>query len=228
MNKPIECIFNDIPCVANRSEPCVPIGIVVHSTGANNKNLKRYVQPSKTDPNYDEIISVIGLNKNNNSWNRKSSKKSAHYVGGINAEGKFMFAHCVPEDLCSWTIGKGKNGSYNYEPTAHIQIEICEDNLSDFNYFTEMYMELVELCADICARHNFKVSSVVSHKEAHKLGYGSNHKDIDHWLEKFGVTMDILRKDIQECIYDKEFVKFIATLNKNGEKVTVEGSYRIV
>jgi hypothetical protein len=44
-------------------------GILWHSTGANNPNLKRYVQPSAGDKNYDALIKKIGKNTNNNSWN---------------------------------------------------------------------------------------------------------------------------------------------------------------
>nr|DAZ23811.1 MAG TPA: PGRP recognition protein [Caudoviricetes sp.] len=34
-----------------------PKGIMVHSTGCNNPNLKRYVQPSINDANYKTLIS---------------------------------------------------------------------------------------------------------------------------------------------------------------------------
>jgi hypothetical protein len=46
-----------------------PLGILWHSTGANNPTIKRYVQPLKTDSNYTEIINLIGLNPYNNDWN---------------------------------------------------------------------------------------------------------------------------------------------------------------
>jgi len=38
-----------------------PKGIMVHSTGANNPNLKRYIQPDD---------GRLGVNQNGNDWNR--------------------------------------------------------------------------------------------------------------------------------------------------------------
>jgi hypothetical protein len=46
-----------------------PLGVLWHSTGANNPTIKRYVQPLKTDSNYTEMINLIGLNPYNNDWN---------------------------------------------------------------------------------------------------------------------------------------------------------------
>jgi uncharacterized protein YgiM (DUF1202 family) len=45
------------------------------------------------------------------------------------------------------------------------------------------------------------VSSIVSHAEACKQGYGSNHGDIDHWLKRFGLTMNDFRKTVKTKIY---------------------------
>ena len=57
----IECLHTDSRCY-KAAEPSYPVGIVVHSTGVNNPSLKRYVQPSKDDPKYDELIAMIGKN----------------------------------------------------------------------------------------------------------------------------------------------------------------------
>ena len=50
----------------------VPKGIVVHSTGANSPNLKRYVQPSDNAPDKDEWIKLLGKNSYGNDWNHTS------------------------------------------------------------------------------------------------------------------------------------------------------------
>ena len=47
-----------------------PKGIMIHSTGCNNPNLKRYAQPSTNDSNYNALISQLG--KNNGGTDRKS------------------------------------------------------------------------------------------------------------------------------------------------------------
>ena len=41
-----------------------PAGVMVHSTGANNPNLRRYVQPDD---------GLLGTNPNGNDWNRSLS-----------------------------------------------------------------------------------------------------------------------------------------------------------
>ena len=46
-----------------------PKGILWHSTGCNNPNLARYVQPDDNAPNREELIKIIGVNKYNNDWN---------------------------------------------------------------------------------------------------------------------------------------------------------------
>lgn len=197
--KIIECLHTDSRCY-KAAEKSTPVGIVVHSTGVNNPNLKRYVQPSKSNANYDELIEVIGKNGNGNSWNR-NIKKSVHYVIGKQANGTVGIAHVLPETFCAWGVGKGKKGSYNYNPTAHIQFEVCEDNLKNATYFNACYNAAVSLCADICRRWGWEADVIVSHAEAHKKGFASNHKDIDHWLKKHGKTMKDFRKDVDALLH---------------------------
>ena len=194
----IKCLHTNSKCYKAAQE-AVPVGIVVHSTGANNPNMKRYVQPSKSDTNYNKLIKTIGLNANGNSWNR-SVDKAVHYVIGKLADGTVGVAQVLPETYCAWGVGKGKKGSYNYNPTAHIQFEVCEDDLKNATYFNDCYNASVALCADICKRWGWKSSAIVSHAEAYKKGYASNHADIDHWLKKHGKTMNDFRKDVDNLL----------------------------
>ena len=196
--KIIECLHTESKCYKAAQE-VKPVGIVVHSTGANNTSLKRYVQPSKSDPKYASLIQIIGKNSNGNHWNR-SVDKAVHYFIGKDADGNVAVAHVHPETYCAWGVGKGKKGSYNYAPTAHIQFEICEDNLKGKAYFDACYAAAVSLCADICKKWGWKVDVIVSHAEAYKKGYGSNHADIDHWLKKYGKTMDDFRRDVDNIL----------------------------
>lgn len=180
-----------------------PVGIVVHSTGANNKTLKRYVQPSKTDSNYDEIIADIGKNKYGNSWNRSSISKCVHAMIGVNQAGTVETYETLPYDTCAWGVGKGKKGSYNYNPTAHIQFEILEDNLKNADYFNAAFKEAIEYCAYLCKAFNLTVDKICSHKEASTAGYASSHGDPDHWLKKYGKSMDWFRAEVQKLLDEK-------------------------
>ena len=212
----IECLHTDSRCYKAAQE-AQPIGIVLHSTGANNTYLKRYVQPSAKAKDRKSLLTTLGENKNGNHWNR-DIKKSVHYIIGRRADGIVDSAHILPEEFCAWGVGKGKKGSYNYNPTAHIQIEVCEDDLKDKAYFLACFNEAVLLCADICRRYEWEADDIVSHKEAYKLGYASNHADIDHWMKVHGYTMNDFRDAVdlelhpEKVISVGDTVRFIGTV----------------
>ncbi len=194
-----ECIHTESKCYKT-SPKAKPVGIVVHSTGANNPSLKRYVQPSKNDKNRDELIKLIGKNPNGNHWNR-SVNKAVHFFIGKLASGAVGVVRTLPETISAWGVGSGKKGSYNYAPYSHIQFEVCEDNLKNENYFKDCYNAAVSLCADICRRYGWEADVILSHKEAHKKGYGSNHGDIDHWLKKYKLTMNDFRNAVDGLLH---------------------------
>lgn len=197
----IQCIHTQNRSYGKKREAIKPIGIVVHSTGANNPAIKRYSQPSDNDPKRGELLALLGTNTYGNHWNTPDASKSTHYIIGKLADGNVGIVQNLPEDIAAWGCSEGKNGSYNYEPTGHIQFEICEDNLTNADYFRAAVLkEAVELCADICHRHGWDSSVVVSHKEAHAKGYASNHRDIDHWLKNFKRTMKDFRAEVQKLL----------------------------
>lgn len=218
----IECIHTKSDCYGSGRKAITPVGIVVHSTGANNTNIKRYSQPSSDDKNRAELLKVIGENTNGNHWNRPKVEKAVHYFIGKLADGSVATVKNLPEDIAPWGCGKGKNGSYNYAPTGHIQFEVCEDNLKDKAYFEKVYKEATELCADICKRYGWKSSVIVSHSEAHKKGYGSNHADIDHWLKKFGLTMDDFRDEVDKLLAPKGTTIYRVQVGAYSKKANAE------
>lgn len=158
-----------------------PAGIVVHSTGANNPNLKRYIGPDD---------GVLGKNKYDNHWNKPGISKCVHGFIGKAADGTVMVYQTLPWEHRAWGVGSGEKGSYN---DTHIQFEICEDNLEDAAYFKEAFDIAAELCAYLCKEYNLPVSSVVGHYEAHAAGYGNNHGDPRNWQKKHGDSMDAFR-----------------------------------
>jgi hypothetical protein len=62
-------------------------GVLWHSTGANNKTLKRYIQPSPNDPNREELLAKIGKNPNNNSSNSVMTQVGLNAWIGTLADG---------------------------------------------------------------------------------------------------------------------------------------------
>ncbi len=177
----------------------VPRGIVVHSTGANNPMLKRYVDcPDK-----------LGTNIYNNHWNTAKpggKKVCVHAFIGYDKNKKVRVAEILPLDICCWGVGSGRKGSYNYEP-PHIQFEICEDSRQDKEYYQQAFGVAAEYCAYLCKRFGLTVEQIVGHNEAHAKGYGSNHSDPEHWMKKFGETMDDFRRKVATLLSSTSPVK---------------------
>ena len=207
-----------------------PCGIVVHSTGANNKNLKRYVQPIKRQSYYDSVIKDLGYNSFNNHWNNSPVQMGAyacvHAFIGENAKGVIETYKTLPWDVCCWGCGSGTKGSFNKNPNACIQFEICEDALTDETYFNGVMKEAQELCAMLCNQYGLKVDTIHSHAESHKLGYASNHGDCDHWLKKFGKDMNWFRSEVSKLLVPTTAIKTIYrvqvgayTVKTNAEKM---------
>lgn len=168
----------------------IPSGIVVHSTGANNPNLKRYIGPDD---------GVLGRNQYNNHWNRelKSGNKCVHAFIGKVADGSVRVYQTLPWDMRCWGVGSGKKGSHN---NTHIQFEICEDGLTDEAYYKEAFDLAKELCAYLCKKYGIDPSRIVGHYESAAAGMGSNHGDPRHWQKKFGDSMDDFRNDVRTML----------------------------
>lgn len=182
-----QCILTNNDCY-KQNKKITPTGIVVHSTGANNPKLSRYVQPDD---------GILGDNKYDNDWNRSGIEKCVHAMIGKDKNGIVRVYQTLPWDCRPWGCGTGSKGSYN---NNYIQFEICEDDLMDEKYFNEAFSLAVELCAYLVKQYNIPTKNIVSHAEAHKLGYASNHADCDHWLKKFGKTMDWLRTGVDNAL----------------------------
>lgn len=70
-NKPLVCMMTNSTCY-KQTRTMTPKGVLWHSTGANNPNLKRYVQPSSNDANYKTLMNMLGTNSYGNDWNHTS------------------------------------------------------------------------------------------------------------------------------------------------------------
>lgn len=192
------------------AQKMVPQGIVVHSTGANNPYLKRYVDASNE----------VGVNQYGNHWNTDKPdgrKVCVHAFIGYDKDENIRVAEILPLDICCWGVGKGSKGSYNYDP-AYIQFEICEDNLTDKTYYEKAFTVAAQYCAELCKKYSISVDKIVGHCEAYRLGYGSNHSDPEHWMKKFGETMDDLRYRVSEILKSNEVKK------ENKEDTTIENT----
>lgn len=185
-----KCLLVNNSCYKKASK-MVPKGIVVHSTGANNPYLKKYVQPDD---------GILGKNQYNNDWNRSGVNACVNAFIGKDKNGVVRCYQTLPFDYMPWGCASGKKGSYNY---THIQFEICEDALKDEKYFNDAFGVAIDFCAYLCKEYNISVDNIVSHHESYLKGYGSNHADCDHWLKKFNKNMDWFRNEVKAKLEKK-------------------------
>ena len=158
-------------------------GIMVHSTGANNPWLKRYVGP---DDGY------LGVNQYNNHWNQAMDRDvCVHGFIGKLKDGSIATYQTLPWNMRGWHAGGSANNT-------HIGFEICEDGLTDSSYFSAVYKEAVELCVYLCKQYNLTEKNIICHCEGYKQGVASNHGDVLHWWPKFGKNMDTFRAAVKE------------------------------
>lgn len=202
-NKPIVCMMTNSTCYKG-TKKMTPKGILWHSTGANNPNLKRYVQPSENDSNYENLISLLGINKSKNDWNHKVRQAGLNAWIGKLVDGTVATVQTMPWNYKPWGCGNGTYGSCN---DGWIQFEICEDDLTNQDYFNKVYKEACELTAYLCKEYNLDpigiieykghlLPTILCHADSHKFGFGSNHGDIYTWFNKYGKNMDTVREDV--------------------------------
>ena len=168
-----------------------PKGIMVHSTGANNPNLRRYVGPDD---------GLLGVNQYGNHWNQDKPGGSyvcVHGFIGKLADGTVATYQTLPWNWRGWHAGDGSKGSAN---NTHISFEICEDDLSDSSYFAAVYQEAVELCVYLCKQYGLTEKDILCHSEGYTQGIASNHGDVMHWFPKFGKSMDTFRADVKKLL----------------------------
>lgn len=164
--------------------------LILHSTGANNPNLKRYVTP---DDGY------LGVNQYNNGWNNSNSSTLVHGVIGKNKNGKIEAYQIAPWYMLVYGCGSGKNGSGN---SFAIQVEICEDTTLGEAYAKETFNHAVKLFAHLSLAYGIPVENIWSHNEANARGYASAHIDPEHWWKKVApsLTMNKFRADVKALL----------------------------
>lgn len=178
-----------------------PKGVMVHSTGANNPNLKRYVQPLSKDPDRAMLINRLGVNANKNDWNRSDLDVCVHAFVGKFADGSVGVVQTLPWNRRGWHAGTGSSGKSAND--THISFEICEDALTDHAYFLKAYDQAVKLTATLCMLYDLNPLTdgvVICHSEGANRGIASSHADVMHWFPKHGKTMNDFRRDVANLI----------------------------
>jgi hypothetical protein len=183
------------------AQTMVPKGIMVHSTGANNPTLKRYIGPDD---------GKIGVNTAGNHWNTAKpggAEVCVHAFIGKLANGEIATYQTLPWNYRGWHAGLSKADASKYGTSSanntHISFEICEDGLTDPAYFAKVYKEAVELTAYLCNQYNLNPLGngvILCHSEGYKKHVASNHADVMHWFPKHGKSMDTFREDVDKVM----------------------------
>lgn len=236
-NLPIVCMQTNSTCYQGTTSMNI-VGILWHSTGSNNPNLKRYVQPLETDSNYEEMMALLGKNKYGNDWNHIYRECGLNAWIGKLADGTVATVQSMPWHYRPWGCGKGKYGSCN---DGWIQFEICEDGLDNKAYCDAVYKEACEITAYLCQAYNIdphgyverkgvQVPTILCHADSHRLGFGSNHGDILHWFPKYGYNMETIRDDVAKLIEESKPVKkIIYRVRKEWDKPNTQiGAYSVL
>ncbi|WP_143482347.1 LysM peptidoglycan-binding domain-containing protein [Pseudoflavonifractor sp. An176] len=196
----IKCILTANDCY-KAGRTITPKGVMVHSTGANNPLVARYVQPVEGQKDEAQLKAEIGGNRNANDWNNPGLDVCTHAFVGKLADGGVGTVQTLPWNHRGWHAGTGTSGgSAN---NTHIAFEICEDDLTDEGYFRKVYQEAVELTAMLCKTYNLNPLAdgvVICHSEGYQRGVASNHADVMHWFPKFGKSMDTFRADVSKAM----------------------------
>ena len=180
-----KCILTENDCYI-RGRTIAPKGIMIHSTGSDNPELRRYVAPN------DGLLGDPSLRH----WNQSGVGACVHAFIGRLADGSVAAYQTLPWTMRGWHCASGPKGSGN---DTHISFEICEDGLEDAGYFAAVYRKAVELTAYLCKEYGLDPLAdgvVICHAEGHQRGIASNHADVLHWFPRHGKSMDDFRADV--------------------------------
>lgn len=164
------------------SRALTPKGIVVHSTGVDQKRIRAY-----TD-----------------QWNRPGVRACVHGMLGLDEAGALCYTQILPYNIRCWGCGSGSRGSYN---NSCLQFEICE-TLADGDWCHTTWEAALEVCEMLCRRFSIPADKVVCHSEAHALGYASNHADVMHWWPRHGLSMHGFRAALSERLEAENMHRF--------------------
>lgn len=194
--KLLQCVLTENDCFKTK-RTIRPKGVMVHSTGANNPNLRRYVQPTASTPGRDSLMAALGANSNANHWNRPGLDVCVHAFVGRLADGSVAAVQTLPWDHRGWHAGTGTSGRSAND--THISFEICEDGLTDPIYFRQAYQTAAQLTAMLCKEYGLDPLAdgvVICHQDGYRRGVASNHGDIYNWFPRFGLNMNDFRAEV--------------------------------
>ena len=172
----------------------------------NNKitNVKRLILHSVgcPQPNPDVFIK---------QWDTAANRYLAQII--IGADKAYEVLPCTTNKgkaVFCWHVGSANESSIGVELTEPSTIKyIGGSNWIDLNpkktksHVMATYENAVNIFAQLCKFHNLNPLAdgvILSHSECYRRGIGTNHGDIEHLWDRFGLTMDKFRKDVNKAM----------------------------
>ena len=187
--KIIEKIASNNPCYTNGSK-ITPEGGMIHSVGT---------------PQPDPLAFV-------KNWQSSSANTCVHAVVGKDA----VAYQLLPWNIKAWHCGSGSKGSGN---NTLISLEMTEpatikytsganwielgDGSNTKAHVLATYANAVQFFAFICKEYGFNPEDsnvIMSHHEGNVKGIASNHGDVEHIWDKFGLSMNQFRQDVKKAM----------------------------
>lgn len=150
-----------------------------------------------------------------NNWNKPNAGACVHAV--LDAEGRVY--QLLPWNWRGWHCASGPNGSGN---NTHIGVEMTEpatirytgganwqetgDGNNTREHVMATYKTAVELFAYLCQKFGLNPTAdgvIISHHEGNARGIASNHGDVEHIWNRYGLTMNQFRKDVKAAMNGK-------------------------
>ena len=145
------------------------------------------------------------------NWDSPTAGVCVHAVLG--ADGAVY--QLLPWNARAWHCGSGSRGSGN---DTHIGVEMTEpatikytggssftdkDPAETKKFVRATYKHAADLFAYLCRLYNLDPLAdgvIISHSEGHRKGIASNHGDVEHIWNKYGMSMDQFRKDVKTAM----------------------------
>ena len=185
----VEKFATQNPCYKSGAK-ITPKGGMLHSVGC---------------PQPDPLVFV-------KTWQNSGASVCVHAVVGKEA----IYHQLLPWNMKGWHCGSGPKGSGN---NSLISIEMTEPASIKYTggaswietgngsntkaHVLATYANAVQFFAYICSKYGFNPEDsnvLMSHHEGNSKGIASNHGDVEHIWNKFGLTMNQFRKDVKEAM----------------------------
>ncbi len=207
----IEKMATQNPCY-KAGVSIIPKGGMLHSVGC---------------PQPDPLVFV-------KNWQKSNASVCVHAVVG---KEKVVY-QLLPWNMRAWHCGRGSKGSGN---NYLISIEMTEpasikytggtawietgNGANTKSHVLATYANAVQFFADICRKFGFNPedsSILMSHHEGNRKGIASNHGDVEHIWNKYGLSMNQFRRDVKKVIAGEEIGTVPSVLVDNASDDTSE------